>query len=143
MSKDPRTQVGAVIVGPDLEVRSTGFNGFPRGVVDWPERLQDKPTKLGLIVHAEVNAILNAARVGIPLKGCTLYLAATDDSGGVWGGPPCTRCSLDVIQAGIVKVVSLPFKIGASTWAEDVAMSGDLLREAGVRYREFAHAKDR
>src|ERR1700722_18183411 len=84
MSKDPRTRVGAVIVGPDLEVRSTGFNGFPRGVADTPERLQDKSTKLRLIVHAEVNAILNAARAGIPLKGCTLYLAATDDSGDVW-----------------------------------------------------------
>jgi Cytidine and deoxycytidylate deaminase zinc-binding region len=67
-----------------------GFNGFPR----------DKETKLRLIVHVEVNAILNAARVGIPLKGCKLYLACTDDTGAVWGGPPCTRCSLDVIQSG-------------------------------------------
>jgi dCMP deaminase len=138
MSKDPRTQVGAVIVGPDLEVRSTGFNGFPRGVADTFRRLHDKETKLRLIVHAEVNAILNAARVGIPLKGCTLYLACTDDSGAVWGGPPCTRCSLDVIQAGIVRVISLPFKAGASTWAEDVAAAGALLREAGVQYREVA-----
>jgi deoxycytidylate deaminase len=72
--------------------------------------LHDKETKLRLVVHAEVNAILNAARVGIPLKGCTLYLAATDDTGAVWGGPPCTRCSLDMIQAGITRVVSLPFK---------------------------------
>jgi dCMP deaminase len=96
-------------------------------------------TKLRLIVHAEVNAILNAARVGVSLKGCTLYLACTDDSGAVWGGRPCTRCSLDVIQAGIVKVVSLPFKVGASTWAADVAAAGELLREAGVQYREFAN----
>ena len=64
MSKDPRTQVGAVIVGPDLEVRSTGFNGFPRGIVDWPERLQDKPTKLRLIVHAEVPATGGLTRRG-------------------------------------------------------------------------------
>lgn len=140
MSKDPRTQVGAVIIGPDREVRSTGFNGFPRGVADTLERLHNKETKLRLIVHAEVNAILNAARVGIPLKGCTLYLACTDDSGGIWGGPPCTRCSLDVIQAGIVRVISLPFKAGESTWAADIAAARDLLREAGVIYREFSNA---
>jgi dCMP deaminase len=140
-SKDPRTQVGAMIVGPDLEVRSTGFNGFPRGVADTFQRLHDKETKLRLIVHAEVNAILNAARVGIPLKGCKLYLACTDDTGTVWGGPPCTRCSLDVIQAGIKHVVSLPFKAGPSTWAEDVAKAGELLHEAGVHYREFAGAR--
>jgi dCMP deaminase len=127
MSKDPRTQVGAVIIGPDREVRSTGFNGFPRGVADTFQRLHEKETKLRLIVHAEVNAILNAARVGIPPKGCTLYLACTDDTGAAWGGPPCRRCSLDVIQAGIVRVISLPFKAGASTWAADVAAAGDLL----------------
>jgi dCMP deaminase len=141
MSKDPRTQVGAVIVGPDLEVRSTGFNGFPRDVADTQKRLHDKETKLRLVVHAEVNAILNAARVGIPLKGCTLYLAATDDTGAVWGGPPCTRCSLDVIQAGITRVVSLPFKAGESTWAADVAAAGELLREAGVIYREVTFTR--
>ena len=66
MSKDPRTRVGAVIIGPDREVRSTGFNGFPRGISDTYERLHDKTEKLRLVVHAEVNAILNAARVGIP-----------------------------------------------------------------------------
>jgi deoxycytidylate deaminase len=45
MSKDPRTRVGAVIIGPDREVRSTGFNGFPHGIVDWSVRLQDKQTR--------------------------------------------------------------------------------------------------
>ncbi len=56
MSKDPRTRVGAVIVGSDLEVRSTGFNGFPRGVADTPERLQDKSTKLRLIGQRQKQA---------------------------------------------------------------------------------------
>ena len=70
MSKDPNTQVGAVIVGPDREVRSTGFNGLPRGVADTAERLHDRETKLKLIVHAEMNAVLNAARHGVALKGC-------------------------------------------------------------------------
>src|ERR1700733_15498817 len=88
MSKDPSTKVGAVIVGPDREIRSTGFNGLPRGIDDTDERLSDRDTKLKLVVHAEMNAVLNAARFGVSLKGCALYLSATDNSGLVWGGPP-------------------------------------------------------
>lgn len=86
MSKDPRTQVGSVIVGPDREVRSMGFNGFPRGIEDTLERLHDRDMKLKLIVHGEMNAILNAVRIGVSTRGCTLYLAATDDTGLIWGG---------------------------------------------------------
>jgi dCMP deaminase len=138
MSKDPSTRVGAVIVGPDREVRSTGFNGLPRGIADTPERLEDRDTKLRLIVHAEANAILNAARIGVSVKGCTLYLAATDSNNGgpVWGGAPCTRCTVEVIQAGIAEVVSYPAKGVPSRWQEDIAAAGELLIEAGIRYRE-------
>jgi dCMP deaminase len=136
MSKDPSTHVGAVIVGPDREIRSSGFNGFPRGITDSHERLHDRDTKLRLVVHAEMNAILNAARVGIPLKGCTLYLAATDQSGLVWGGAPCTRCTVEIIQAGIAEIVTRPFKEVPSRWADDVAFAKSLLTEAGLRYRE-------
>jgi dCMP deaminase len=82
MSKDPNTQVGAVIIGPDYETRATGFNGFPRGIADTTERLADRELKNRLMVHAERNAICNAARIGTALKGCTLYLLATDDTGG-------------------------------------------------------------
>ncbi len=85
MSKDPRTQVGAIIVGPDREQRADGFNGFPRGIADTPERLNDRDIKMRLIVHAERNAICNAARIGVSIQGCTLYLAATDDTGMTWG----------------------------------------------------------
>jgi dCMP deaminase len=138
MSKDPSTRVGAVIVGPDREVRSTGFNGLPRGIADTPERLEDRDVKLRLIVHAEANAILNAARIGVSVKGCTLYLTATDSSndGLVWGGAPCTRCTVEVIQAGIAEVVSYPAKGVPSRWQEDIAAAGELLIEAGIRYRE-------
>lgn len=135
-SKDPSTKVGSVVVGPDREIRSTGFNGFPRGIADTPERLQDRDTKLKLVVHAEMNAILAAARVGVPMKGCTLYLAATDTKGGVWGGPPCTRCSVEIIQAGIAEIVSWPVRDLPSRWHEDIALAQKLLNEAGVRYRE-------
>lgn len=137
MSKDPLTRVGAVIVGPDREIRSTGFNGFPRGITDTHERLHDRDTKLKLIVHAEMNAILNAARIGTALKGCTLYLAATDDTSLIWGGPPCTRCTVESIQAGITNIVSLPFKMVPSKWADDISFARSLLEEAGICYREF------
>ncbi len=136
ISKDPSTQVGAIFVGPDREVRSSGFNGFPRGIADTQERLNDRDTKLRLILHAETNAVLNAARVGIQLKGCALYLAATDFTGVRWGGAPCTRCVLEVIQAGIVEVVSWPIKSAFSKWHEDIAFARTLLDEAGIPFRE-------
>jgi len=137
MSKDPSTQVGAVIVGPEGHgVRSTGFNGFPRRILD-DHRLEDRETKYKIIVHAETNAILNAAREGVALKGCTLYLVATDATGLIWGGPPCTRCTVEVIQAGITTVVSRPKKAVPSRWHDDIMFAGDLLREADVAYREI------
>jgi len=138
MSKDPSTRVGAVIVGSDKEIVSTGFNGFPRGIADTPERLADREQKLRLVVHAEMNAILNAARNGTRLIGRTLYLAATDDTGLIWGGPPCTRCTVEVIQAGIVQIVSRPEKNVPSKWHEDIALSRKLLSEVGINYREVS-----
>jgi len=137
MSKDPATQAGAVIVGPDREVRSMGYNGLPRGIADTPQRLQDKDLKRSLIVHAEMNAILNAARIGVSTRGCTLYLALTDDSGQVWGGAPCTRCTVEIIQAGITEVVAKPFKNQTSYWTDSVEQARALLQEAQIQYREI------
>ena len=48
-SKDPSTKVGCIVVGEDREIRSTGFNGFPRGIEDKQERLEDREQKLSLI----------------------------------------------------------------------------------------------
>lgn len=137
MSKDPATQAGAVIVGPDREVRSMGYNGLPRGIADTPERLQNKDLKRSLIVHAEMNAILNAARIGVSTRGCTLYLALTDETGQVWGGAPCTRCTVEIIQAGITQVVAKPFKNQTSYWTDSVEQARALLQEAQVQYREI------
>lgn len=136
LSKDPSTRVGSVIVGPDKEILSAGFNGFPRGVLDTPERLADRATKLKLVVHAEMNALLAAARTGMRLKGCSLYLAATDDTGKVWGGPPCTRCMVEIIQVGINEIVTYPLKEGFSKWHEDLAFARGLIDEVGIQYRE-------
>lgn len=141
MSKDPSTKVGAVIVGPDREVRSMGFNGFPRGIADTRERLTCREVKLELVVHAEMNAVLNAARMGTPTKGCTMYLVATDASGMIWGGPPCVRCTVEVIQSGIAEVVSIPFKDVPSRWKASIDQARAVLAEAGVSYRDAALAE--
>jgi dCMP deaminase len=97
--------------------------------------LADKPLKNTLMVHAEQNAICNAARIGIPLKGTALYLAATDASHQVWGGAPCIRCSVEIIQCGIEEIITWPFKPDESTWRASVEQAATILGEAGVRLR--------
>lgn len=138
MSKDPATRAGAIIVGPDREVRSMGYNGLPRGIADTAERLHDKELKRSLVVHAEMNAILNAARIGVSTRGCTLYLALTDETLDVWGGPPCLRCTVEIIQAGITEVVAKPFKDVESYWKDSVEHARELLKEANLIYREIS-----
>jgi len=135
MSKDPSTKVGAVLVGPDREVRSDGFNGFPRGIADTPERLADRDRRLSLIVHAELNAILGAARAGTATKGCSMYLVCQSINGMIWGAP-CQRCAVEIIQAGVSEVVGLPMRLVPDRWQESMADAINLLVEAGVRYRE-------
>ena len=71
-SKDPTTKIGALIVGPDREIRSTGYNSFPRGLDDNVRERMERPEKYYWIEHAERNAIYNAARCGTTLKGCTV-----------------------------------------------------------------------
>ena len=92
-SKDPNTQIGCVIVGPAHEIRSTGYNSFPRGIQDdVPARLE-RPAKYLWIEHAERNAICNAARAGTATEACTLYVEIM----------PCMDCARAVVQAGITR----------------------------------------
>jgi dCMP deaminase len=91
-SKDPITQVGAVIVNPDGNIVSQGFNGMPRG---YPETHECWENKDDIVVHAEVNAIANAARTGVSTLGGTMYLTL----------PPCLPCARIVAAAGIKRVV--------------------------------------
>ena len=64
-SKDRSTKLGCVIVGVGHEVRSTGYNGFPRGVNDNVDARHQRPEKYKWTEHAERNAIYNAARCGV------------------------------------------------------------------------------
>lgn len=132
MSLDPSTRVGSVLVR-DQVLLSTGFNGFPRGIAD-DHRLLDRDLKLKLVVHGEMNAVLNAARVGTSVQGATMYTAC-QSSGAIWGGPPCTRCAVECIQAGIREIVSYPAKLTPSRWTEDLAFAEAILLEAHVIFR--------
>lgn len=130
-SKDRSTGVGAVIVGPDNEVRSTGYNGFPRGVDDEINSRHFRPIKYDFTEHAERNAIYNAARVGIPLKDCRLYLN--------WEPCPCTDCTRAVIQSGITEIIGpdRPFGKPGTHWKENLKIARTMLDEAGVRVRQI------
>jgi len=129
-SKDPSTKVGAVIVGPDREIRSTGYNGFPRGVEDYPDRWE-RPEKYKWVVHAEANAVLAAARMGTSLLGCTLYMP--------YDAPPCMGCCAQIIQAGIEEVVvgHIPWPgIGSGLHYHVDSDAEMMLTEAGVLFRK-------
>ena len=120
-SKDPGTTVGAVLVS-DKRIIATGYNGFPQGISDRFERYEDRDLKLAYTVHAEVNAILNAAKNGAKTNGSTLYVTF----------PPCVSCSTSVIQAGITRVVCPDLSTAPPRWLDSFTMGKNLLLEARV-----------
>lgn len=122
-SKDPSTKVGAVIVRWDRTIASVGYNGFPRHIDDTPERLNDRETKYRLMVHAEINAIHNARE---RLMGYTLY---------TWPFFTCERCAVQVIQAGIHRIVA-PYTDN-ERWRQSIDNAIALYREAGLGTGEY------
>lgn len=118
-SKDPSTKVGALIARPDRTIASMGFNGFPKGIKDdW--RLSVREEKYKIIIHAEMNAILNAKE---SVEGYTLY---------VWPLAPCINCCKHVIQSGIKRIV-YPVLINDYTrWTEELNASFELFSEACI-----------
>lgn len=125
-SKDPGTKVGAVLVS-DRRIIATGYNGFPHGIEDTLERYQNRETKLGLTVHAEVNAILNAAKNGATTAGSTLYVTF----------PPCVSCSTAVIQAGVTRIVRPDISTSPERWRESFHAGKNLILEAGIKVSSF------
>lgn len=123
-SKDPSSQIGAVIVNDEHRILATGYNGFPRGIKDTEERLNDRDEKYPRIVHAEMNALMNALYNGVGVKDGTLY---------VFGLPICPDCTKSVIQAGIKRVVIPKIHNVPGNW-EKVwkERSEPMFKEAGV-----------
>ncbi len=130
-SKDPSTRVGAVIVGDNKEIISTGYNGLPRGIQDLPERYNNRNYKYLAGNHAEENAILHCAKLGISSRNSSLYVP--------WF--PCAACSKMIIQAGIKEVIyhkEFPGNEVSDRWFESMEISKVLLEESGLVIRVFS-----
>jgi dCMP deaminase len=124
-SKDTNTKVGAVIVDTDNIVLSMGYNGFPRGCDDTKEDRYEKPIKYLYTEHAERNALYHAARHGVSLKGCTLYVTLFC----------CADCARGIIQSGITKVVAPKPDVEHVKWGEHFKAAIDMLNEANVEIK--------
>jgi dCMP deaminase len=129
-SKDEKTQIGAVIVGEDNEIVSTGYNSFPRGIRDDISERQERPEKYFWFEHAERNAIYNAARIGVSTKGTTMYLTC---------GMPCADCCRGIINAGITTIVCEVGDAGAKgpKWEESGKRSLQMFTESGVKIQYY------
>lgn len=125
-SKDPNSQVGACIVGPDNKIRSMGYNGFPLGCSDdefpWAREGDTMDTKYAYVCHSELNAILNYR--GGSLEGCKIYVTLF----------PCNECAKAIIQSGIKTVVYDENKYDGTP---SVEVSKKLMNAAGVRYYQY------
>ena len=123
-SKDPNTQVGACIVSQDDIIISTGYNGMPKGCSDdeFPWDRDGVETKYPYVVHAELNAILNAN--GRDLRGSKLYVALF----------PCNECAKAIIQSGVKEVYYLSDKYATTP---STLASKRMLDAAGVRYTQL------
>ncbi|MHC4372154.1 MAG: deoxycytidylate deaminase [Planctomycetota bacterium] len=117
-SKDPSTQVGAIVVGRENDILATGYNGFAPGVSESDERWE-RPGKYDRVIHAEVNAIARAARRGTALADSTLYCTHA----------PCGHCARVIIAAGITRV----FTYGAPDgWSDEHEKAAEMFMESGV-----------
>lgn len=124
-SKDPSTQVGAILVNNLKQIISTGYNGFPRGVGDdkfpWTRDGEWIDTKYPYVAHAELNAIVSART---NLTNCDVYVTLF----------PCNECTKIIIQAGISKVYYLEDKYSDS---KEVQASKRMLDAAKIEYKQI------
>lgn len=126
-SKDPSTQVGAVIVSGEHRVLSIGYNGFPNGCSDdefpWDREGDFGATKYPYVVHAELNAILNSKN---DLRGCSIYVSLF----------PCNECAKAIIQSGISRIVYESDKYADT---DATIASKRMLRAAGVELYQLPY----
>ena len=127
-SKDPSTAIGAIAVSQDRRILSTGYNGFPAGIEDSEDRLNDRDEKYKYVIHAEKNCIYNACLNGVSLKDAKLY---------VWGLPVCSECAKGVIQVGISEVFCGHDIDDRPIWKESFEITKSMFRESGVIVNEI------
>lgn len=122
-SKDPSSKVSAIIVDEFNHVKTMSYNGFPRGIDDTLDRLNDRVTKYKLIQHAEMNAISICAKLGIETDNCKIICTHF----------PCSTCTGAIINAGLKKIVTqTPIDGYLQRWNEDITISKMMIQEAGV-----------
>jgi len=132
LSKDRRTKIGAVAIGPAGEIRAMGYNGFPRKCDDNVDARHERPKKYLWTEHAERNLIYNAARVGVPLEGGIMV---------VTGLFPCMDCARGIVQAGFKAVVSEAAGLNLR-WAESNAKARELFDEVEVGHFSILDTKE-
>lgn len=127
-SKDPSKKIGAIAIGSKGQVLAQGFNGFPRGIDDTDERLNDRETKYKYVVHAEMNLIYNATFNGISLDGSTVY---------IYGLPLCSECAKGLIQVGIKRIVMSRDSLEDvdEKWQDSFDLTLQLLNESGIHWK--------
>lgn len=120
-SKDPDTQVGAVVVGVDPRDIALAYNGFPKRIADTPARYKNRPLKRKLAQHAERNALDNAK---FSCAGATMATTMF----------PCIECAKSIISKGLANLITPrpPEPISEPSWRDDCALALELLDEAGV-----------
>ena len=122
-SKDPSTKVGAVLVGRNRKHIALGYNGFPQGIADTEERLNDRPHKLRLVQHAERNVLDQAT---FNTDRATLIVTRF----------PCSECAKSIISKGIKRVVYVADQAYGDRWLDEVRWAKEMLNEAGVQLTE-------
>jgi dCMP deaminase len=128
MSLDRETKIGCVVLSPEREIRTRGHNTLPLGIKPDPVERLRRPDKYTWTEHAERNAIYAAARFGIPLEGCTMYVDLM----------PCIDCARGIIQSGIREVVVSKDRMQAYSnlsYREQHVVAASMLKEAGVKLR--------
>lgn len=129
-SKDPSTQVGAVIVNPKKRIVGIGYNGLPAGCDDkefpWGREGNFTESKYAYVVHAELNAILNST---VKLDDCSIYVSLF----------PCNECAKAIIQSGIKEIV---YEDDKYAYTDAVKVSKRMLDAAGVSYRKLDFRTD-
>ena len=133
-SKDPNTQVGAVIVSDTDRILSVGYNGFPNGISDddfpWNREADcEEDTKYPYVVHAEANAIMNFRGDNKALQSATLYVTLF----------PCHECTKMIIQSGIKKIV---YKSNKYSRTADFREAKKMLDAVGIECIQYDISKE-
>lgn len=127
-SKDPNTKVAAIILSQDHHiVLATGYNGIPRHMNDAITERWERPLKYKYVVHAECNAVCNAARSGMSVNNGIVVVTMF----------PCLDCAKMLIQSGIKTIIAPHPNFLCPRWGESFMFSTKILKEAQVEMLLF------